>query len=185
MAQDVNGGFAENSSKKALLDEEDPELFGYFVEYLYRGDWLVKEGFERDSDYVVLARLYALGERLQARRLQLAILRKFILSFGAKTFLPDQCICDLLDVACTELPDRLVEDPLRAQIFWYTASQLGRLQGYDYFRHLLETNKDLGKHLCVWAGNTSKEQPGKTSGKLPPRFKPESIYSDSFEGRLN
>ena len=176
LAQDIKGGFVEESRERIQLDEEDPEMFGYFVEYLYRSEWLAEEDVQRDSDYVVLARLYALGERLQARQLQLATLRKFTSSFGAGKSLPDQCICDLLDVACTELPDRPGEDPLRAQIFWYAASQLGRLQGYDYFLRLLETNGDLGRHLCVWAGDTPKSQPAKPSEKLPSRFEPESIY---------
>lgn len=176
LAQDVKGGFGEQSSKRILLDEEDPEMFGYFVEYLYRSEWLAEEHVQRDSDYVILARLYTLGERLQAHKLQLATLRKFTSSFGTRNSLSDHCICDLLDIACTELPDRPGEDPLRAQIFWYAASQLGRLQGYNYFLRLLETNRDLGKYLCIRAGNTTKPQPGKPSETLPPRFEPESIY---------
>lgn len=36
LAKDVKGGFDEESSRRIVLHEEDSELFGYFVEYLYR-----------------------------------------------------------------------------------------------------------------------------------------------------
>ncbi|KAL8674154.1 MAG: hypothetical protein Q9168_001448 [Polycauliona sp. 1 TL-2023] len=118
LAMDVKSGFYEGSSRSILLHEEDSELFGYFVEYLYRGEWIAEEQVRRESDYIVLARLYTLGERLQAHKFQFATLRKFTSSFGSQTSLSDQTVCELLDIACTELPERIHEDPLRAQIFW-------------------------------------------------------------------
>ena len=68
---------------------------------------------------------------------------KFTSSLTNHTSLPDQGICDLLEITCTELPDRVNEDPLREQIFWYAASRLTQLQNYDYFLRLLEMHKDL------------------------------------------
>lgn len=176
LAKDVSGGFNEQSSRRILLLEEDSGLFGYFVEYLYRNEWLAHKQVERDSDYIILARLYALGERLQAHQLQLAILRKFTSSLSSKTSLSDQGICDLLEVACAELPERINEDPLRAQIFWYATSQLTRLQNYDYFLRLLGIHEDLGRHLCIRAENSSASQPTTPSESSPERFRPESIY---------
>ncbi len=175
LAKDVKGGFGEQSEQKILLDTEDPDLFGYFVEYVYRREWLAEEKDLRDSDYIILARLYALGERLQAHNFQYATLRKFTRSFYHAS-LPDQGLCDLLEIACTELPDRVNEDPLRQQIFWYAASRLTRLQNYDYFLRLLDMHKDLGKYLCTRAGNSSASQPTKPSEPLPLRFRPESIF---------
>ena len=145
LAKDVKGGFGEQSIKRILLDEEDPELFGYFVEYLYRTEWLTKEGPLRDSDYIITARLYALGERLQAHKFQYATLRKFTSPLTNHTSLPDQGVCDLLEIACTELPDRVNEDPLREQIFWYAASRLTQLQNYDYFLRLLEMHNGVAQ----------------------------------------
>lgn len=176
LGKDVNGGFNEQSSRKILLHEEDSGLFGYFVEYLYRSKWLAHKQVERDSDYIILARLYALGERLQAHQFQLATLRKFTSSLTSQMSLSDQGICDLLDVACAELPERINEDPLRAHIFWYATSQLTRLQKYDYFLRLLGIHEDLGKYLCIRAGNSSVPQPTRPSEPLPERFRPESIY---------
>ncbi|KAL9591265.1 MAG: hypothetical protein Q9179_007897 [Wetmoreana sp. 5 TL-2023] len=176
LAMDVKNGFHEGSSTSILLHEEDSELFGYFVEYLYRGEWIAEEQVRRESDYIVLARLYTLGERLQAHKFQFATLRKFTSSFGSQTSLSDQSVCELLDIACTELPERIHEDPLRAQIFWYAASQLTRLQSYDFFLQLLDMHKDLGKYLCTRAGNSSNAKPTRPSEPLPVRFGPENIY---------
>jgi len=177
LAKDVNGGFNEQSSRKILLHEEDSGLFGYFVEYLYRSKWLAHKQVEHDSDYIILARLYALGERLQAHQFQLATLQKFSSSLNSqRSLLSDQGVCDLLDVACAELPERINEDPLRAQIFWYATSQLTRLQKYDYFLRLLRIHEDLGKYLCIRAGNSSVSQPTRPSEPLPERFRPESVY---------
>ena len=176
LAKDVKGGFGEQSSKSILLDEEDPDLFGYFVEYMYRGTWLEEQETLRESDYIILARLYALAERLQASKLQYAALRKFASSLTYKTSFSDQCICELLDIACAELPERVDEDPLRKQIFWYAASRLTQLQDYDYFLRLLESHKDLGKNMCIRASDGSDRQPQKPAAPLPRRFKPESIY---------
>lgn len=161
-----------------MLDEEDSELFGYFVEYLYRSESIMPMAKDEilSSDYVILARLYALGERLQAHKFQLAVLGRFTRSFTSSTSLPDQGICDLLDIICTELPDKINEDPLRAQVFWYAACRLTRLQGYDYFLRLLEMHKDLGRHMCIRANNSTASQPSKVLEPLPQRFKPESIY---------
>ena len=61
---DVKSGFHEGSSRTILLHEEDSELFGYFVEYLYREGWIAEQHVQRESDYIILARLYTLGERL-------------------------------------------------------------------------------------------------------------------------
>ena len=159
-----------------MLEEEDPELFGYFVEYLYRRQWLEDQEPLVEHDFVIIARLYALGERLQASDFQYATLRKFTLSFPPRTPLPDQDVCDLLEIACAELPDKVNEDPLRAQIFWHAATRITQLQNYDYFLRLLEVHKELGKHMCIRAGNSNSTQPTKPSLPLPPRFKPESIY---------
>lgn len=117
LAKDVKGRFDEQSTKRILLDEEDSELFGYSVEYLYCREWLAKEEVLRDSDYIIIARLYTLGERLQAHKFQYATLRKFTSSLTSRTSLSDQSVCDLLEIACTELPDKVNEDSLRAQIF--------------------------------------------------------------------
>ncbi|MCJ1353341.1 MAG: hypothetical protein MMC33_003326 [Icmadophila ericetorum] len=176
LAKDVTGGFNEEGTKTVVLDEEDPELFGYFVEYLYRDGWVTKEAAKHNTDYVVLARLYALAERLQAKVFQRAALRQFTASFNSGLKIPDQSVCDLLDIACGELPERVEEDPLRAQIFWFAALHLTQLREYGYFLRLLDLYKDLGKMLCLRAGNGSQHQPGKTSEPVSQRFKAESIF---------
>ena len=176
LAKDINSGFREGETKRVVLNQEDPGLFGYFVDYLYSDRWLENGDASRNADYIVLARLYTLGERLQAKNFQRAALRKFTSSLTKGTTIADQSVCELLEIACTELPERVNEDPLRAQIFWYAASRLTMLQDYDYFLQLLDVHKDLGKYLCVRAGSSTAPQPKKPSESLPLRFKPESIF---------
>ena len=67
LAKDIESGFEETTKKRIVLSQEDPGLFGYFVEYLYKDTWLREEQISRDTDYVVLARLYALGEGLPGK----------------------------------------------------------------------------------------------------------------------
>jgi hypothetical protein len=47
-------------------DEEDPDLFGFCVEYLYRDQLILSRKLQHYSEFVTLARLYAMGERLLA-----------------------------------------------------------------------------------------------------------------------
>ena len=94
LAKDVNGGFIEQSSRRILIHEEDSELFGYLVEYLYRTESLAADNqVLRDSDLIILARLYALGERLQAYQFQLATLRRLSPSLSDRRILPEQGVC--------------------------------------------------------------------------------------------
>ena len=175
LAIDVGGGFKEEKEQKIVLEDEDSGLFGYFIEYMYLTGWIAEEGVDRNEDYIILARLYALGERLQAKDFQRAALNKFHRSF-AKASLSDQGICDLLKIACVELLERVDEDPLRARVFWYAASRLTQLRDYDYFLKLLEARPHLGKSLVLLAEISSKSQPQHHQEPLPPKFVPESIY---------
>lgn len=177
LERSIKPGFKEESDRKIILDDEDPDLFGYFVEYIYRSDWLEREELTKSSDYVILARMYTLGERLQAPRFQHATLLKFTKAFTNTVTVSEEHLCDLLEIVFVELPERVHEDPLRAQVFWCAASRLIQLQKNDYFVRLLEIHKQLGRFLCMRAGNnTNTVQPNKPSETLPSRFRPESIY---------
>jgi hypothetical protein len=59
LAKGIKGRLEEGEQKMVILNQEDPGLFSYFGEYLYRDGWLGKEEVSRDADYIVLARLYA------------------------------------------------------------------------------------------------------------------------------
>ncbi len=117
-----------------------------------------------------------MGERLLAKGFQDTVLRKFTRSFNSSTKIPDQGVCDLLEIASSELPARLDEDPLRAQIFWYAASRVTALQKYSYFTHLLKKCPDLGRDLSMRVGDGNAAQPAKPTGTMPTRFMSESIY---------
>ena len=56
-AANIEGGFEKTTKKRITLSQEDPGLFGYIVEYLYKDSRFGEEKKSRDTDYVILARL--------------------------------------------------------------------------------------------------------------------------------
>ena len=68
----------------------------------------------------------------------------------------------MLEVACTQLPcTQRYQDPLREQIVWYASTRLSHLQKFDKFRQLLESCGDVGRQLCLLAGNSSAPKPAR------------------------
>jgi hypothetical protein len=152
----LGGNFKEGSENTIEKADEDPDLFGFFVEYLYRDRSILSRQVEHHSELVTLARLYAMGERLMAPKFQTYVLWRFCESFSTRSVISDEYICDLLQIACTEITERVRENPLRSQIFWYAGNKITNLQKFSRFHQLLSDLPDLGKHLCLWV---SKEQP--------------------------
>ena len=72
-----------------------------------------------------------------AKGFQDRTLHKFASALRNTQELPDQEVCDLLEIACAELPDTADEDPLQAHIYWYAASRMYKLQKFDRFAELL------------------------------------------------
>jgi len=176
-AKSLSGKFNESKTKTLDIEDEDPELFGYFVEYLYRDRSVLSRNVQHYSEYVTLARLYAMGERLQARKFQAYALSRFTQSLDSRAFVSDESTCDLLRIACNEITERVNEDPMRAHIFWFGGTKISELQKYDLFRQTLCDIPDLGKQLCLWV---QKSQPAKSNmlNELQyQRFVPESEYS--------
>jgi hypothetical protein len=174
----IHGGFKETVEHKCSLPEEDPHMFGYFVEYMYREGWLHDKGTQlHSSQLLTLARLYTMGDRLLARDFQHRLLRKIAVALPTTKDLSDQDICDLLEITCTELPPVQNEDPLQAQILWCAASRLVRLQKFDRFPELLQQNSQLGVKLCMRAGNCPNAQPETATTPSHSRFSPETVFS--------
>lgn len=148
-------GFEESQMDSLLDCEEDIELFGCFVEYLYRDDWADTEGTTNHEDYVRLARLYSIGERLGAERFQKSVLRKFLANLIGKVSASSQTTCELLEVVCTELQERTPEDPLREFVFGYAARRLSSLKTCEAFQRMLVDIPELGRYLCLRAGDGS------------------------------
>jgi hypothetical protein len=188
LSKTFDGAFKEAVEQECTLSEEDPRLFGYFVEYLYREGWLHDHGTNanlnnnsfnntnfRNTDLLVLVRLYTMGDRLIAKGVQDASLRKLAAELARTQDLPEQDICDLLETACTELPDCTVgEDPLQAQVLWYAAARMLKLQKLNRFPKLLRDHPQLAVRLCMRAGNAASAQPAIPGLLDDRRFKPES-----------
>lgn len=160
------------------MSEEDPRIFGYFVEYMYREGWLHDEKSNpHQSELSTLARLYTMGDRLMAKGLQDLALRKIALTLGRTNDLPDQEVCDFLEVAGAEIPDTPNDNALQAQVLWYAALRLHKLQNFNRFHELLRQYPQLAVKLCMLAGDRNNGQPKVPSISEGKRFKPESIYS--------
>ncbi|KAH8721550.1 hypothetical protein GQ44DRAFT_829121 [Phaeosphaeriaceae sp. PMI808] len=177
LSNSLTGRFKEAEEKAIELEDEDPELFGFFVEYLYRDRSILSREPEHYSEYVTLARLYAMGERLIAPRFQSYSLWRFAQSLGSRASISDESICELLRIAYTEITERVREDPMRAQIFWYGGSKMTALQKFGMFRQQLCDMPDLGKQLCMWVNKSQPTKPTKPNELEYQRFAEESEYS--------
>ena len=173
-----NVNFKEKKEGKLELDE-DPALLVHFFEYIYQHGGGQINAVEHEADYILLARLYAMGDRLQADGFQGHVLRCFLANFGPYTKLSDGTICDLLEIASDELPARVDVDPLKDHVYWYVAARLDKLRKVPRFGEILCLRASLGKDLCLRAGNSTTPQPHKPSDPLPTRFKIEGCWLDS------
>ncbi|KAF2686792.1 hypothetical protein K458DRAFT_297832 [Lentithecium fluviatile CBS 122367] len=173
----LSGKFKEAEEKAIEIEDKDPDLFGFFVEYLYRDCSILSRKVTHYSEYVTLARLHALGERIVAPKLQSYSLWRFCQSLESDTFISDESSCELLRIACTEITERVREDPMRAQIFWYGGANISNLQRLDMFRQLLCDIPDLGKQLCLWVEQNQPKKLPEPNELQYQRFAPESEYS--------
>jgi hypothetical protein len=173
----LNSAFKEAETSAIEVEDEDPELFGFFVEYIYRDHSILSREVRHYSNYVTLARIYAMGERLMAARLQAQCLWRFTQSLKTSTDISEECICALLQIACTEITERVKEDSMRSHIFWYAGYQIGKLQKSDMFRQLLYDTPDVGHQLCLWVQKSQPPKPAMPNELQDDRFKPESEYS--------
>jgi hypothetical protein len=177
LSRSLKGNFKEASDNAIKIEEEDPELFGFFVEYMYRDCSILSRELSHYSEYVILARLYAMGERLMALRFKSQCLWRFTQSLGTNTAISDESICELLHIACTQITQRGNEDPMRLQIFWYAGIKIKNIQKFDMYRQLLRDEPEVGRQMCLWV---DKPQPPKAAQPIElehKRFEPESEYS--------
>lgn len=176
-SRQLHGAFKEAAECAIEVEDEDPELFGFFVEYLYRNQSILSHDVAHYSEYVTLARLYAMGERLFARRFQAHCLWRFVNSLNASTTISEESICELLQIACAEITERVKEDPMRSHIFWLGGVKITHLQKSGMFCQLLCDITDLGRQLCLWVDRTQPPKPSMPSELQYTRFMPESEYS--------
>ena len=177
LANSLKGNFKEAESRTVDIEDEDPELFGYFVEYMYRDRSILSREIDHYSEYSTLARLYAMGERFMAPTFQAYCLWRFTQSLEARSPISEEVICDLLHLACTEITERVREDPLRSQIFWFGSSKVATLQNSGVFRQMLHDLPDLGRHLCLWVYKDQPPKAAKPSELLRQSFGPESEHT--------
>ncbi|KAK8254555.1 hypothetical protein HDK77DRAFT_432577 [Phyllosticta capitalensis] len=145
------GDWEEKRENKITIMDEDPKLFRSFAKYLYYDNWTYQN--DNEESIVHLARLYCLGDRLVAKRFQESVLWRFDLELRfpfEDENVSDDDLCDILEVAFSELPERPDVDPLQRRVARLGASRLFDLQKYPRFRD--ELSKDvpgITRRMCL------------------------------------
>ncbi|CAI6273943.1 unnamed protein product [Periconia digitata] len=172
--------FKEANEHAVKLDDENPELFRYFVKYLYRDRSILSRRIAHYSELATLARLYAMGERLMAYKFQSCVLPRFTEAVNYSTQVSEEVICDMLQTACTKMTKRMEEDLMRSLIFWYAAYRISNLQQSRIFQQMLNEIPELGKQICLWMAKAQPvELPVPSHNRdqaSNPKFAPESEY---------
>ncbi|EON65084.1 hypothetical protein W97_04319 [Coniosporium apollinis CBS 100218] len=73
----MRGGWKESTERVVLLPVDDPEVFNLFVGWLYNRKFPTKNDVgsaEGNEEYMLLAKLYVLGEKLQATAFKTAVI---------------------------------------------------------------------------------------------------------------
>jgi hypothetical protein len=175
----LKGNFKEAQDHTINIEDEDPEIFGFFVEYIYRDKSLLSRQVSHYSEYVTLARLYAMGDRLMAKEFKAQCLWRFTESLGSSTAMSEESICELLHIACTEIMERAKEDPMRSQIFWCAGTRISKLQKFGVYRKLLRDEPEVGQQMCLWVEQRQPSEPAEPVESRHKKFEDESEYPSS------
>ncbi|KAI1905823.1 hypothetical protein LOZ65_006922, partial [Ophidiomyces ophidiicola] len=135
--------FAEGQEQKVDLKEVDPDIFGFFVEWLYRDRWehQAEPSALHETAIPLFTRVYALGQRLLCPLMEEAAARIVYKSCDALgNNISDTVVCDLLELSESELPS---EDTLSDRILWLAVERLEKLQKFDRFNSLILKHSNL------------------------------------------
>ena len=156
----LSGEYNEARNLTIKLEEESAAQFALFVEFLYRPDWQLSR--ESGSDLVLLAKLYAMGERFMAERFQDVVLDAFnAIARIDVHYIAIDVISALLNIACNEITERPYphDDAMREHIFWVTSYRLLDLRQAADFHTILDANEGLAKQLLLRAGAVQSSPP--------------------------
>jgi hypothetical protein len=104
----------------------------------------------------IIAKLYAMEERLTADVFQ-ALLLQFFLASETNWTCTNERLIELLTLADTEITERSpVDDPIRNAIFCLSVRDLSSLQQSEKFRELNENHPDVTMALLMRASNGTK-----------------------------
>ncbi|KAK8255766.1 hypothetical protein IWZ00DRAFT_565358 [Phyllosticta capitalensis] len=170
----LRGNFKEAQTGVITDFDEPAELLGVFFDYLYREGWITNADDKHPSRYVLLVRLYCMGERMQALSFQEAIFWKFEIT-ARFTSISEVDMIELLEVVHTELPERNTNDyPLRSLVLWYAAARIQNLKANPLFRTLVgHKYPELGAQILFWASNTTCDRPSYSASRPQPKFREE------------
>ncbi|KAK8243572.1 hypothetical protein IWZ00DRAFT_542252 [Phyllosticta capitalensis] len=148
-AQLRGSGTWKEKTEGKISTEEIPEIFDSFVNYIYRKS-LPKAETEGDAYLVHLARLYCLGDRLMARNFQEAVFRRFTEKLDILDPISLDALCELLEVAFAELPEkRKNDDQLQSAIGPLAAFRFPELWKHPPFRdELSREHPGMMRPIC-------------------------------------
>jgi hypothetical protein len=140
---------------------EDPYISKTSKEHAGMGD---------DQALIILARLYALGDRLLAGRFKETILFEFTPNLSRVN--PSmEVTCELLRIVVMELPSIVKDEPLREHILWYASTRLEQLRIKEEFTALITSHPELAIWFLNRAGNYTGSAPKHSvPGKSPLRY---------------
>jgi BTB/POZ domain len=147
-----SGRFKEASTLKISL-EESADDFEWFLEYLYSERW--EFGCTSPDGLVIMASLYAMGERFAAYHFQGWLLDEFCKKAPAMLVkAPATVFCQLLKVAATQIiPRKNPDDPMRELIYSLAAENMARFNSTREFTHQLGLEApEAGIELCARVG---------------------------------
>ncbi|KAI1955081.1 hypothetical protein LOZ58_006871 [Ophidiomyces ophidiicola] len=101
--------FAEGQEQKVDLKEVDPDVFGFFIEWLYQGCWehQTEPSAFHETAIPLFICVYALGQGLLCPIMEEAAVKIVYESCNVLgNSLSDTVICDLLELSETELPPK-------------------------------------------------------------------------------
>ncbi|KAK8256790.1 hypothetical protein IWZ00DRAFT_528637 [Phyllosticta capitalensis] len=146
------GEWKEKLERKISIEEEDPELFRSFIDYLYLDKSPTGKKID-EPEIVQLARLYCMGDRIMAKRFQDAVLYNCFRILNQKNSkpIPVADLCSLLEIVFTELPEKDTrQDPLQHCVTRLGASRPVDLQKDPRFKDELSRDlPEIARGICL------------------------------------
>jgi hypothetical protein len=129
--------FVEGRTQQVLLDQDDPDVFDVFVQWIYQGDYDVQmaipkeEGGTEDAWYELHARAYSLGNRLIAPDFKKKVVEKLATIFERYDDLAMALVIKMAEIIYDGTSN---EDgvEMRSLLAIYCGSRVGRQSPHQY-----------------------------------------------------
>jgi hypothetical protein len=129
--------FIEGRTQQVLLDEDDPDVFDVFVQWIYWGDYDVQKAMPKEEGgteaawYKLHARAYSLGNRLIAPDFKKKIIEKLAAVLERYDDIPMALVTEMADIIYKSTSE---EDgvEMRYLLAMYCGSRVGRMAFQEF-----------------------------------------------------